>query len=45
MLYTSFDTLKGEVVEGMDVVTAIEKLGSASGATKTTITIADSGTV
>ncbi|MGK4581955.1 peptidylprolyl isomerase [Kitasatospora sp. HPMI-4] len=35
----------GEVVEGMDVVTAIEKLGSQSGATKAKVTIADSGIV
>ncbi|GAA4985768.1 peptidylprolyl isomerase [Kitasatospora paranensis] len=35
----------GEVVEGMDVVTAIEKLGSDSGRTSAVITIAKSGTI
>ncbi|MCX2728955.1 peptidylprolyl isomerase [Saccharopolyspora sp. NFXS83] len=35
----------GEVVDGMDVVTAIEKLGSSSGAPKAEITIAESGTL
>ncbi|KAF8067935.1 cyclophilin [Lyophyllum atratum] len=35
----------GEVVEGMDVVKSIEKLGSASGKTSGTVTIARSGTV
>jgi peptidylprolyl isomerase len=35
----------GEVVEGMDVVRAVEKLGSRSGATSKKIVIADSGTV
>ncbi|THU96200.1 cyclophilin [Dendrothele bispora CBS 962.96] len=35
----------GEVVEGMDIVKAIEKKGSSSGKTSTTITIADCGTV
>jgi peptidylprolyl isomerase len=35
----------GEVVEGMDVVTAIEGLGSDSGATKGKITVDASGTV
>ncbi|GAA6002010.1 hypothetical protein JCM10207_003036 [Rhodosporidiobolus poonsookiae] len=35
----------GEVVEGMDIVKAVEKEGSASGKTKSTITIADSGVV
>jgi len=35
----------GEVVEGMDVVDAIEKLGSASGRTSAEIKIAKSGTV
>ncbi|MFD9127834.1 peptidylprolyl isomerase [Kitasatospora sp. NPDC059571] len=35
----------GEVVEGMDLVTRIESLGSQSGRTKAKITIADSGTV
>ncbi|KAF9240445.1 cyclophilin [Melanogaster broomeanus] len=35
----------GEVVEGYDVVKAIEKLGDRSGKTKATITIANSGTV
>jgi cyclophilin family peptidyl-prolyl cis-trans isomerase len=35
----------GEVVEGMDVVTAIESLGSQSGATKGKITVDASGTV
>ncbi|MFF4726042.1 peptidylprolyl isomerase [Streptomyces mirabilis] len=35
----------GEVVEGMDVVKAVEKLGSRSGATSKKIVIADSGTV
>ncbi|KAG8897589.1 Multifunctional pyrimidine synthesis protein CAD, partial [Tulasnella sp. 408] len=35
----------GEVVEGMDVVEAIEKLGSASGKTSKTIKIAASGVV
>ena len=33
----------GEVLEGMDVVKMVEALGSSSGATKGTITIADSG--
>jgi peptidylprolyl isomerase len=35
----------GEVVEGMDVVTAIEDLGSQSGATKGKIVVDASGTV
>ncbi|KAF8495033.1 cyclophilin [Gautieria morchelliformis] len=35
----------GEVVEGMDVVTVIEKLGSASGTPKAKVMIANSGTV
>jgi peptidylprolyl isomerase len=35
----------GEVVEGMDVVEAIEKLGSGNGATSKKIVISDSGTV
>ncbi|MFJ2868727.1 peptidylprolyl isomerase [Kitasatospora sp. NPDC087314] len=35
----------GEVVEGMDVVTAIEKLGSQSGRTSKAIKIAKSGIV
>ncbi|MER5665722.1 peptidylprolyl isomerase [Streptomyces mirabilis] len=35
----------GEVVEGMDVVKAVEKLGSRSGATSKKIVISDSGTV
>jgi len=35
----------GEVVEGMDVVKAIEGLGSRSGSTAKKIVIADSGTV
>ncbi|KAI9248760.1 cyclophilin [Sporodiniella umbellata] len=35
----------GEVVEGLDLVSKIESLGSASGKTKATITIADCGTV
>ncbi|KAH0834971.1 cyclophilin [Lanmaoa asiatica] len=34
----------GEVVEGMDVVKEIEKLGTAAGKTKKTIKIAKSGT-
>ncbi|KIO27800.1 hypothetical protein M407DRAFT_243254 [Tulasnella calospora MUT 4182] len=35
----------GEVVEGMDLVMRIEKLGSASGAPKKKVTIATSGVV
>jgi len=35
----------GEVVEGMEVVRAVEALGSASGAPKATIKIAHSGTI
>ncbi|KNZ73261.1 Peptidyl-prolyl cis-trans isomerase, partial [Termitomyces sp. J132] len=35
----------GEVVEGMDVVKAVEKCGSASGTTSKKVTIASSGTV
>ncbi|MFC8967849.1 MULTISPECIES: peptidylprolyl isomerase [unclassified Streptomyces] len=35
----------GEVVEGMDVVKAIEALGSRSGDTKKKLVISDSGTV
>ncbi|MCZ1001563.1 peptidylprolyl isomerase [Streptomyces mirabilis] len=35
----------GEVVEGMDVVKAVEKLGSRSGATSKKIVISDSGIV
>ena len=35
----------GEVVEGMDVVTAVEKLGSQSGRTSAKVTIAKSGIV
>ncbi|CAK9164994.1 unnamed protein product [Ilex paraguariensis] len=33
----------GQVVEGMDVVKAIEKVGSSSGSTSKTVTIADCG--
>jgi peptidylprolyl isomerase len=33
----------GQVVEGMDVVKAVEKLGSSSGKTSKTVTIADCG--
>ncbi|XP_008788379.2 peptidyl-prolyl cis-trans isomerase [Phoenix dactylifera] len=33
----------GQVVEGMDVVTAIEKVGSRGGRTSKTVTIADCG--
>jgi len=35
----------GEVIDGMDLVKEIEKLGSPSGATKKKITIAASGVV
>ncbi|KAG5641924.1 cyclophilin peptidyl-prolyl cis-trans isomerase Cyp2 [Asterophora parasitica] len=35
----------GEVVEGLDVVKAVEKLGSASGKTSKVVKIAKSGTV
>jgi peptidylprolyl isomerase len=35
----------GEVTEGLDVVKAIEALGSQSGKTRSRITIAKSGTV
>ncbi|KAG1744651.1 putative cyclophilin [Suillus paluster] len=35
----------GEVVEGLDIVKAIEKLGSASGKTSATVKISASGTV
>ncbi|KAG6867732.1 cyclophilin peptidyl-prolyl cis-trans isomerase Cyp2 [Termitomyces sp. T159_Od127] len=35
----------GEVVEGMEIVKAIEKCGSASGTTSKKVTIAQSGTV
>ncbi|EDR01440.1 uncharacterized protein LACBIDRAFT_333157 [Laccaria bicolor S238N-H82] len=35
----------GEVVEGMDIVKAIEKTGSSSGATKNAVTITSSGVV
>ncbi|KAG8797141.1 Multifunctional pyrimidine synthesis protein CAD [Serendipita sp. 399] len=35
----------GEVVEGMDVVQAVEAVGSQSGATKQRVTVADSGVV
>ncbi|PPR06213.1 hypothetical protein CVT26_005472, partial [Gymnopilus dilepis] len=35
----------GEVVEGLDVVKAIEKLGSSSGKTSKKVTIAKSGTL
>ncbi|MFJ3221141.1 peptidylprolyl isomerase [Kitasatospora sp. NPDC086801] len=35
----------GEVLEGMDVVTAVEKLGSQSGRTSAKVTIAKSGIV
>jgi peptidylprolyl isomerase len=33
----------GQVIEGMDVVRAVEKVGSSSGKTSKTVTIADSG--
>jgi len=33
----------GSVVEGMDVVKSIEKVGSGSGATKSPVTVAASG--
>eukprot|EP00461_Guttulinopsis_vulgaris_P009500 UN09568 len=33
----------GKVIEGMDVVKAVEKLGSRSGTPKQTLTIANSG--
>ena len=35
----------GEVVEGMDIVKNIEKLGTSSGKTKQTVKIEKSGTV
>jgi peptidylprolyl isomerase len=35
----------GEVVEGLDVVKAVEKLGSSSGKTAKKVTISKSGTV
>jgi len=35
----------GEVTEGMDLVKAIEKEGTSSGKTRSTITIAKSGTL
>jgi peptidylprolyl isomerase len=35
----------GEVVEGLDIVKGIEKLGSSSGKPKQTVTIDKSGTV
>jgi peptidylprolyl isomerase len=35
----------GEVVEGMDLVKQIEKLGSASGKTSAAVKIASSGTI
>jgi cyclophilin family peptidyl-prolyl cis-trans isomerase len=35
----------GEVVEGLNIVKDIEKLGSSSGKTKQTVTIDKSGTV
>ena len=35
----------GEVIEGMDVVKAVEDMGSRSGSTKKKITIADSGEI
>lgn len=37
--------LVGEVVEGLDVVKAVEKFGSASGKPGAKITIVSSGTV
>ena len=37
--------LLGEVVEGFDIVKKVEALGTASGTTKKTITIAKSGTI
>jgi peptidylprolyl isomerase len=33
----------GQVVEGLDVVQAIEKVGSSSGSTSKTVSIANSG--
>jgi peptidylprolyl isomerase len=33
----------GQVVEGLEVVQAIEKVGSQNGSTKQTVTIADCG--
>jgi peptidylprolyl isomerase len=45
MTDTADPALPGEVVEGLDLVKKIESLGTASGATKGTITIAASGTV
>ena len=38
-------TCAGEVVEGMDVVKAVEAVGSASGAPTQTVTIVESGVV
>jgi hypothetical protein len=38
-------SLLGEVVEGIELVQAIEKLGTQSGATKKKVTIAQSGVV
>jgi hypothetical protein len=35
--------LSGEVIEGFEVVQAVEKQGSSSGATKQKITIGDCG--
>ena len=43
--HLKINSFVGEVVQGLDVVTAIEKLGSASGTTKVKVTIAASGTV
>jgi cyclophilin family peptidyl-prolyl cis-trans isomerase len=36
-------TVFGEVLEGFDVVNALEKIGSGSGTTSKTATIVDSG--
>ena len=35
----------GKVIEGMDVVKAVEKMGSQSGKTKKKVVIADSGEI
>ena len=35
----------GRIVEGMDVVKAIEKVGSSSGRTSKTVTVADCGQI
>ena len=45
VVHVRFVGFLGEVIQGMEVVRAVERLGSASGSTKGKIVISDSGTL